>query len=138
VIKNQLSKRGGGKLKVQLCKRKNLNMTARAKQPELKGYQVCMEESVTRSEVKCPRCGSEAIYRYGKTHSGKPRFICVLCQRQFSVGIKKCEVQNRPGCPMCGRSMHIYKREKESIRFRCSGYPLCRTYKKIIAGGGER
>lgn len=113
---------------IELRKGKNLKMTDRAKR--ISG--VHRRKSI--SEVKCPRCGSEAIYRYGRTHSGKPRFICILCQRQFSVGIKKCEFQNKPSCPKCGRSMHIYKREKESIRFRCSGYPLCRTYEKIITG----
>ena len=87
---------------------------------------------MTGSEVKCPKCGSEAIYRYGKTHNGKPRLICVLCRRQFSVGARKCEVQDRPSCPKCGRPMHLYKREKGSIRFRCSAYPQCRTYKKIV------
>ena len=104
------------------------------KQTGLKGYQVCIEKSVTRAEVECPRCGSDAIYRYGRTHSGKPRFICILCRRQFSAGIKKCEFQNKPSCPLCGRSMHIYKREKGSIRFRCSAYPQCKTYKKIVVG----
>ena len=111
---------------IELCKRKNLKMTDRAK--------VCIEENVNRSEVKCPKCCSGAVYRYGRTHNGKRRFICILCQRQFSVGIKKCKVKNRQDCPQCGRSMHVYKREKESIRFRCSGYPLCRTYEKIITG----
>ncbi|MEA1992369.1 MAG: topoisomerase DNA-binding C4 zinc finger domain-containing protein [Thermodesulfobacteriota bacterium] len=87
---------------------------------------------VTGSEVKCPRCGSEAIYRYGRTHNGKRRFICVLCRRQFSVGAKRYKVKDRPDCPQCGRPMHIYKREKGCIRFRCSAYPQCRTYKKIV------
>jgi transposase-like protein len=87
---------------------------------------------MTGSEVKCPRCRSEAIYRYGRTHNGKRRFICILCRRQFSVGAKRCKVKDRPDCPQCGRPMHIYKREKGYIRFRCSAYPQCRTYKKIV------
>ncbi len=26
--------------------------------------------------------------------------------------------------------MHIYKRENSTIRFRCSDYPACKTFKK--------
>jgi hypothetical protein len=87
---------------------------------------------MTEPKVRCPKCGSDAIYRYGRTHNGKRRFICILCRRQFSVGARKCEVQDRPDCPQCRRPMHIYKREKGCIRFRCSAYPQCRTYKKIV------
>jgi insertion element IS1 protein InsB len=33
--------------------------------------------------MKCPRCESEKIIKYGKTHYGKPRFKCQDCGRQF-------------------------------------------------------
>ncbi len=28
--------------------------------------------------------------------------------------------------------MHLYKIECDVIRFRCSNYPMCKTYKKFI------
>ena len=35
--------------------------------------------------VFCPRCRSDAIYRYGKTANGKKRYLCQVCRRQFSL-----------------------------------------------------
>ena len=33
--------------------------------------------------MNCPKCESEEIIKYGKTHYGKPRFRCQDCGRQF-------------------------------------------------------
>jgi ssDNA-binding Zn-finger/Zn-ribbon topoisomerase 1 len=30
--------------------------------------------------------------------------------------------------------MHLYKKEKEQFRFRCSNYPACKTYIKMKKG----
>lgn len=27
--------------------------------------------------------------------------------------------------------MHIYKREAETVRLRCSAYPICKTFRKL-------
>lgn len=79
----------------------------------------------------CPSCASDALYRYGRTKQGKQRFRCILCGRQFIEGSKaKTQVQ-RPLCLECGKRMHIYKIEEDGVRFRCSGYPRCRTFRKI-------
>jgi transposase-like protein len=81
--------------------------------------------------IFCPRCQSDAIYRYGKTASGRKRFLCQVCHRQFSL--KRSghpDVSERPTCPRCGKPMHVYQRTSEGIRFRCADYPDCRTYLK--------
>ena len=83
------------------------------------------------SYVKCPYCNSEAIYSYGKAHTGKKRFLCLQCNKQFTIGIKKLTINEKPVCPICGSSMHIYKREKHFLRFRCANYPSCRTFVKV-------
>lgn len=79
----------------------------------------------------CPVCDSEAIYKYGKTRDGKQRFQCLMCGRQFSQGAKKQAIQGKPICPECGNPMHLYKIEGEVIRFRCSDYPVCKTFRKF-------
>ena len=33
--------------------------------------------------MKCSKCESATIIKYGKTHYGKPRFKCQDCERQF-------------------------------------------------------
>jgi ssDNA-binding Zn-finger/Zn-ribbon topoisomerase 1 len=85
--------------------------------------------------IKCPKCGSEAINRYGKISSGKKRFICLVCGRQFVVDSDRYKVKNRPSCPKCGKKMHCYKRNSDNIRFRCSAYPDCKTYLSVPVVG---
>lgn len=83
------------------------------------------------STVRCTSCGSEAVYRYGKAWTGKQRFLCLICGKQFTLGAERARVSGRPYCPSCGQLMHLYKREEGAIRFRCSKYPACKTFKKI-------
>ncbi len=90
---------------------------------------VAMTELV---ETRCPSCDSDAIYRYGKIKTGRQRFMCLMCRTQFSIGAKKTPVKGKPACPECGKSMNVYRIEGDVIRFRCSGYPGCRTFRKFI------
>ncbi|MCL0086043.1 hypothetical protein M1N52_02090 [Thermodesulfovibrionales bacterium] len=80
--------------------------------------------------IKCPTCGLDVFYKYGKSKTGRQRFLCLLCGRQFAVGAKRLGIKDRPTCPECGKSMNLYKREDIALRFRCSDYPKCKTYRK--------
>jgi transposase-like protein len=82
-------------------------------------------------ELICPSCGAEPVYKYGRAWTGKQRFLCLSCKRQFTSNDERLKVKNRPFCPKCGSSMHLYKREEGAVRFRCSLYPGCKTFKKI-------
>jgi transposase-like protein len=88
-------------------------------------------KSVKELEIKCPSCSAEALYRYGKAWTGKQRYLCLICGRQFTFGTKRRETKEKPICPECGKPMHLYKREIEVVRFRCSGYPECKTFKRV-------
>jgi DNA-directed RNA polymerase subunit RPC12/RpoP len=80
----------------------------------------------------CPKCGSKAFNRYGRVANGKQRYICLVCGRQFVVpSTRRPLTVERPCCPNCGRSMHIYQRTKTYVRFRCSTYPECNTYLRV-------
>ncbi|MCX8030259.1 MAG: hypothetical protein N3A59_01595 [Thermodesulfovibrionales bacterium] len=83
------------------------------------------------SMVSCPYCNSEAFYKYGKTKTQKQRFRCLICNRQFSLGGNKLQVQGKPCCPICGKAMHLYRIELDIVRFRCSNYPGCKTFRKF-------
>ncbi|MEW5744574.1 MAG: IS1 family transposase [Nitrospirota bacterium] len=87
--------------------------------------------------VKCPECDLDALYRYGRTGQGKQRFLCLLCGRQFTQDAARHEVKCKPECPRCGKRMHLYKREGKVFRFRCSDYPLCKTFKKTTMEGED-
>jgi len=83
-------------------------------------------------EMRCPSCDSDAVYKYGRTRTGKQRFLCMMCGMQFTGNAGKATVKGKPACPKCGKPMNLYKIEGYIIRFRCSGYPECRTFKKYI------
>ncbi|MBF0517704.1 MAG: Insertion element protein [Nitrospirae bacterium] len=85
-----------------------------------------MEES----QLKCPVCGVDASYKYGRTSTGKRRRLCLVCGRQFSIGGSLGKLADRPCCPVCGRPMHLYMKTAAAMRFRCSSYPSCRTFLK--------
>ena len=89
----------------------------------------------TAGGLQCPRCRSDAYYRYGKTASGRPRFLCKVCNRQFSIKLKAFSEEARPCCPVCSKTMHVYMRFADGIRFRCSDYPRCRTFLKWTQEG---
>jgi transposase-like protein len=81
--------------------------------------------------VRCPACGADAVYNYGRSSSGKRRYLCLVCNRQFVENSLWQNIKNRPDCPVCGGVMHIYKREEHHVRFRCAKYPACRTFYKL-------
>lgn len=82
-------------------------------------------------DVRCPDCRSDAIYRYGKTQNGKTRYLCLVCNRQFTSQASRKKAADRPLCPNCGGPMHIYKRDASTLRLRCARYPECRTFLKV-------
>jgi ssDNA-binding Zn-finger/Zn-ribbon topoisomerase 1 len=85
--------------------------------------------------VRCPECRSDALYKYGKTKNGKERYLCLICNRQFTTPGTRKRNMSRPLCPQCGGLMHLYKREAADIRLRCARYPECRTYLKVKKEG---
>jgi transposase-like protein len=89
-------------------------------------------------EIRCPACGSEAVYRYGHVAPGRQRYLCVVCNRQFLPQNPRKQISNRPMCPICSRPMHVYRRETNGIRFRCANYPRCRQFRMILEKGDER
>ena len=84
------------------------------------------------TETRCPSCNGEAIYHYGRIKTGAQRFLCLICSYQFTPEAKKAPVKGKPACPECGKSMNVYKLEGLIIRFRCSGYPACKTFRKFM------
>jgi transposase-like protein len=83
--------------------------------------------------VVCPRCGSEAFYRYGRDPRGKQRFLCLLCGKQFTDNSRAVAGPPRRICPQCGSKMYVYNKGDGMVRYRCSRYPACRTYFKDVA-----
>ncbi|WP_419661765.1 putative IS-element [Desulfosarcina variabilis str. Montpellier] len=62
--------------------------------------------------TKCPACGSDAFYRYGKTKNHKKRYLCIVCGRQFIEKRSFDNIPDRPNCPKCKKPMHVHQRKK--------------------------
>lgn len=91
-----------------------------------------MVYDVNSSEaIRCPSCAGEICYRYGRSPTGKQKWVCVLCGRQFTEDSERVSPADRPRCPECGRPMHVYMRGKAFVRFRCAHYPECKGFVKI-------
>jgi ssDNA-binding Zn-finger/Zn-ribbon topoisomerase 1 len=58
-----------------------------------------------------------------------------MCKRQFIPGFERVYPKERPLCPRCGHPMHIYKKNENRTVFRCSGYPVCRSYLGLAMDG---
>ena len=82
--------------------------------------------------IKCPRCHSGAFNKNGKTIGGKQRFICLVCNRQFVSDSPQIWMDSRPLCPVCGKKMHVYRTDKDFTRYRCSNYPTCRGFARVL------
>ena len=96
-----------------------------------------MKTNLEEEKRRCPRCNCEVTYRYGKTKAGRPRLICLQCNRQFTIGKRTVQITERPACPKCGRKMHLYRRQVSALRFRCSAYPACRGYQVVPKNSKE-
>jgi DNA topoisomerase-1 len=92
---------------------------------------------VTPSEYKCPQCGKQLVYRFGKNGrflscSGYPecKFACP-CDRQ---GRRIEEKISSYKCHVCGKPM-VEKRGRFGPFLGCSDYPKCKTILKLDKQG---
>lgn len=91
----------------------------------------------TPSEYKCPDCGREMVYRFGKNGkflscSGYPKckFACP-CDKEGKI-IETKESEHK--CPKCGKAM-LHKFGRFGPFLGCSDYPDCKTILNIDKDG---
>ncbi|MFH1719677.1 MAG: type I DNA topoisomerase [Planctomycetota bacterium] len=92
---------------------------------------------VTPSEYKCPQCGEQLVYRFGKNGkflscSKYPdcTFACPCDKEGKMLEEKVSEHQ----CPKCGKPM-IHKNGRFGPFLGCSNYPECKTTLKLDKQG---
>ncbi len=84
---------------------------------------------VTPSEYKCPKCGRQLVYRFGKNGkflscSAYPdcKFACPCDKEGKMLETKLSEHK----CPVCGKPM-VERNGRFGPFLGCSGYPDCKT-----------
>ncbi len=89
------------------------------------------------SEYKCPDCGEQLFYRFGKNGrflscSAYPKCkFAAPCDRDGKI------IENKTAdhkCPACGKPM-VYKTGRFGQFIGCSDYPKCKTTLKLDADG---
>ena len=92
---------------------------------------------VTPSEYKCPKCGEQLVYRFGRNGrflscSVYPecKFACP-CDKEGKI-IEEKESEHK--CQNCGKPM-LYKRGRFGPFLGCSDYPNCKTILKLDKQG---
>lgn len=115
---------------------KNYSWIVRAALQDVAGREFNVRYEVQKKGADgavCPVCGSTAVYKYGRACTGKQRYLCLRCNRQFTgLGERPASYdESRPKCPACKKPMHRYMKDDNNIRYRCSSYPGCRTFYKM-------
>ena len=92
---------------------------------------------VTPSEYKCPKCGRQLVYRFGKNGkflscSAYPdcKFACP-CDKEGKMLETKISEHK---CPVCGKPM-VERHGRFGPFLGCSGYPDCKTILNLDKDG---
>jgi DNA topoisomerase-1 len=95
------------------------------------------KSEVTPSEYKCPKCGKELVYRFGKngrflscSNYPKCKFACP-CDRDGKMVEEKVSSFK---CSVCGKAM-VERRGRFGPFLGCSDYPKCKTILKLDKEG---
>ena len=72
-------------------------------------------------KIKCPRCNSSELYKFGKDPHGYQKYQCKLCKRQFAPFSPKNPKKSKgyPKCPKCGKATFIHHDYKYYTQYRC-------------------
>jgi len=92
---------------------------------------------VTPSEYKCPQCGQQLVYKFGKNGRflscsayPKCKFACP-CDRNGEM-VKEKVTEHK--CPLCGKPM-VHRQGRFGPFLGCSDYPNCKTTLKLDKQG---
>ena len=63
---------------------------------------------MSKTNIKCPRCNSDKLYKFGMNKQAKQKYQCKQCKRQFAIGDGDGRPKlNSPKCPRCGKGTYF-------------------------------
>lgn len=71
-------------------------------------------------KIRCPRCYSTNLYRFGKNLYGNQKYQCKVCKHQFSPFSHPRPVTDFPRCPVCGKGSFLHHDFKYYSNFTCN------------------
>ena len=76
---------------------------------------------MSKTNIKCPRCNSDKLYKFGMNKQAKQKYQCKQCKRQFSLGDGDGRPKlNNPKCPRCGKGTYLHHAYKHYNRYKCN------------------
>jgi DNA-directed RNA polymerase subunit RPC12/RpoP len=76
---------------------------------------------MNKTSIKCPRCYSDKLYKFGLNKQANQKYQCKQCKRQFALG--DCDglpKMNYPRCPKCGKVTYLHHSYKYYNRYKCN------------------
>ncbi len=71
--------------------------------------------------VKCPKCNSHSLYKYGKDKYGNQKYQCRCCKHQFAPDFVTNEKKRKyPSCPKCGKGSLLHHAYEDYSNYRCN------------------
>lgn len=75
---------------------------------------------MNKTNVKCPRCHSDELYKFGLDKQANQKYQCKKCKRQFAPNSVSGKVKlNYPRCPKCGKATYLHHQYKHYNRYKC-------------------
>ena len=76
---------------------------------------------MSKTNIKCPRCNSDKLYKFGMNKQAKQKYQCKQCKRQFAIGDGDGRPKlNNPKCPRCGKGTYLHHSYKHYNRYKCN------------------
>ena len=75
---------------------------------------------MNKTKVKCPRCHSEQLYKFGLDKQANQKYQCKKCKRQFIDGDGDGNPKrNYPRCPKYGKATYLHHQYKHYNCYKC-------------------
>ena len=75
---------------------------------------------MNKTKVKCPRCHSDQLYKFGLDKQANQKYQCKKCKRQFAPdSVSTPKKSKYPKCPKCGKATFLHHAYKHYNRYKC-------------------
>ena len=76
---------------------------------------------MSKTNIKCPRCHSNKLYKFGLYKQANQKYQCRKCKHQFALGDGDgLPKMNYPKCPKCGKGTYLHHSYKHYNRYKCN------------------
>ena len=76
---------------------------------------------MNKTNIRCPRCHSNKLYKFGFDKQANQKYQCKKCKRQFIAsdgdGVPKMKY---PKCPKCDKGTYLHHSYKHYNRYKCN------------------